>query len=47
VTQTLRQGDTKVFKKYPLMKLQMNREALEKINRKANEAKGFDRVKVQ
>jgi integrase len=47
VTQMLRQGDAKVFKKYSQMKLQMKREALEKINRYANEAKGFDTVKVQ
>jgi hypothetical protein len=37
VTQLLRQGDAKVFKKYSQMKLQMKREALQKINRKANE----------
>jgi len=37
VTQLLRQGDAKVFKKYSQMKLQMKREALEKINRTANE----------
>ena len=43
VTQMLRQGDAKVFKKYS----QMKREALEKINRHANEAKGFDTAKVQ
>ena len=47
VTQMLRQGDARVFKKYSQMKLQMKREALEKINRQANEAKGFDTVKVQ
>jgi integrase len=47
VTQMLRQGDAKVFKKYSQMKLQMKREALEKINRYANEAKRFDTVKVQ
>jgi integrase len=47
VTQMLRQGDAKVFKKYSQMKLQMKREALEKINRQANEAKGFDTAKVQ
>jgi hypothetical protein len=35
VTQMLRQGDAKVFKKYSQMKLQMKREALEKINRQA------------
>ena len=37
VTQLLRQGDAKVFKKYLQMKLQMKREALEKMNRQANE----------
>ncbi len=47
VTQMLRQGDAKVFKKYSQMKLQMKREALEKINRQANEAKGFDTAKLQ
>ena len=45
--QTLRQGDAKVFKKYSQMKLQMKREALEKINRQANEAKSFDTAKLQ
>jgi integrase len=39
VTQLLRQGDSKVFKKYSQMKLQMKREALEKLNRQANEKK--------
>jgi len=43
----LRQGDAKVFEKYSQMKLQMKREACAKINRQANEAKGFDTVKVQ
>jgi integrase len=38
VTQLLRQGDAKVFKKYSQMKLQMKREALAKLNRSANEA---------
>jgi integrase len=38
VTQLLRQGDAKVFKKYSQMKLQMKREALTKLNRKANES---------
>jgi integrase len=43
VTQLLRQGDAKVFKKYSQMKLQMKREALKKLNRKANEGgSGFD-----
>jgi integrase len=37
VTQLLRQGDAKVFKKYSHMKLQMKREALAKLNRQANE----------
>ena len=37
VTQLLRQGDAKVFKKYSQMKLQMKREALQKLNRTANE----------
>jgi hypothetical protein len=38
VTQLLRQGDAKVFKKYSPMKLQMKREALQKLNRRANES---------
>mgnify|MGYP002381733372 CR=1 FL=1 len=43
VTQLLRQGDAKVFKKYSQMKLQMKREALQKLNRNANEGgKGSD-----
>lgn len=47
VTQLLRQGDAKVFKKYSQMKLQMKREALEKLNRRANEAgPSFGTVKV-
>jgi len=37
VTQLLRQGDSQVFKKCSQMKLTMKREALEKINRLANE----------
>ncbi len=37
VTQMLRQTDAKVFKKYSQMKLQMKREALAKLNRKASE----------
>jgi hypothetical protein len=37
VTQLLRQGDAKVFKKYSQVKLQMTRETLEKMNRLANE----------
>ena len=37
VTQLLRQGDAKVFKKYSQMKLQMKRDALRKIDRTANE----------
>jgi hypothetical protein len=43
VTQLLRQGDAKVFKKDSQMKPQMKREALEKLNRNANEGRpGFD-----
>jgi hypothetical protein len=37
VTQMLRQGDAQVFKKYSQMTLQMKREALEKLNRRASE----------
>jgi len=37
VTQLLRQGDSQVFKRYSQIKLQMKREALEKINRQVNE----------
>jgi integrase len=37
VTQLLRQGDAQGFKKYSQMKLQMKREALEKLKRRANE----------
>jgi integrase len=37
VTQMLRQSDAQVFKKYSQMKLQMKREALNKLNRQANE----------
>ena len=33
----LRQSDAQVFKKYSQMKLQMKREALGKLNRRANE----------
>jgi integrase len=40
VTQLLRLGDAKVFKKYSQMKLQMKREALQKLNRAANESAG-------
>jgi hypothetical protein len=37
------QGEAKVFKKYSQMKLQMKREALQKLNRKANEGRpGLD-----
>jgi hypothetical protein len=39
VTQLLRQGDTKVFKKYSQTKLQMKREALGQLNRQANKMK--------
>jgi hypothetical protein len=37
VTQLLRQGDAKVFKKYPQTKLRMKREALKRMNRKAKD----------
>ncbi|PYX84064.1 MAG: hypothetical protein DMG70_07495 [Acidobacteria bacterium] len=37
VTQLLRQGNAKVFKKYSQLKLQMKREALFKLNRQANQ----------
>jgi len=52
VTQLLRQGDAQVFKRYSQMKLQMKREALEKMNRHANEmpldrAVSFDTGMVQ
>jgi len=40
-TQLLREDDAKVFKKYSQMKLQMKREALLKLNRRANEAGVF------
>jgi hypothetical protein len=45
VTQMLRQTDAKVFKKYSQMKLQMKREALSRLNRKAGDSgpqKSFD-----
>jgi hypothetical protein len=41
VTQLLRQSDAQVFKKYSQMKLRMKREALEKLNRRANEMAPF------
>jgi len=45
VTQLLRQDDAKVFKNYSQMKLQMKREVLAKLNRRANEgALGFGTV---
>ena len=47
VTQMLRQGDAQVFKKYSQMKLRMKREALEELNRRANEMpaeKAGDRI---
>jgi hypothetical protein len=37
VTQLLRQGDAQVFMKYSQMKLQMTREALGQLNRRAKE----------
>ncbi len=48
VTQLLRQGDAQVFKKYSQMKLQMKREALQKLNRQANElGRSFDTVLIR
>jgi hypothetical protein len=39
----LREGDAKVFKKYSQLQLQMKREALAKLNRRAHEGgQGFD-----
>jgi integrase len=43
VTQMLRQSDSKVFKKYSQMQLQMKREALAKLDRRANE-RGLESV---
>jgi integrase len=40
VTQMLRQTDAKVFKKYSQMKLQMKREALKRLDRKAGDVAG-------
>jgi hypothetical protein len=40
VTQMLRQGDAEVFKLYSQAKLGMMREALAKLDRKANERPG-------
>ena len=43
VTQLLRQGDAKVFKKHSQTKLQMKSEALQKPNRQANDSsRSFD-----
>ena len=45
--QMLRQGDAQVFEKYSQMKLQMKREAREKLDRRANEmtaGKASDRI---
>jgi hypothetical protein len=43
VPQLLRPGDSMLFKKYSQMKFQMKREALQKLNRQANElGRGFD-----
>jgi hypothetical protein len=44
VTQLLRQGDAKVFKKYSQMKLQMKREALHRMNRWPTRAGFCDRL---
>ena len=45
VTQLLRQRDAKVFKKYSQTKLQMKREALRRLNRRASEEQGFDTLR--
>jgi integrase len=37
MTQLFRQGDSRVFKRYSQMKLQIKKEALEKISRQTNE----------
>jgi len=42
VTQMLRQTGAQVFKRYPQMKLQMKREALQKLNCQASEAKSVE-----
>ncbi len=56
VIQMLRQGSSQVFKRYSQMKLRMKREALDKINRRANKGvltqqcsreRGFDTVLTQ
>jgi len=46
-TQLLRQSESKVFKKYSQMKLRMQREALEKMNRQANEMNAEGTTAVQ
>jgi hypothetical protein len=46
ITQMLRQGDAKVFKKYSQMKLQMKRDALAQLNRRANDNPGSDTGKA-
>ncbi len=40
VTQLLRQGDAQVFKKYSQMKLQMKREALQKLQSHGERVRG-------
>ena len=47
VTQMLRQTDAQVFKRYSQMKLQMKREALQKLNRKASEADSAEEVLIR
>jgi hypothetical protein len=42
VTQMLRQTDAQVFTRYSQIKLQMKREALQKLNRQASEAKSVE-----
>lgn len=44
MTQLLRQGDSKVFKKYSRMQLEIKREALDSLSRHANEKRSFETV---
>ena len=47
ITQMLQQTDAQVFKRYSQMKLQMKREALQKLNRKASEAHSAKEVLIR
>jgi hypothetical protein len=46
VTQMLRQGDSAVFKRYSQAKLNMMREALARLDRRANEHGSFGTAKL-